>query len=257
MRKIMTISGSDCSGGAGIQADIKAISSRGQFISSVVTAVVAENTMGVKSLCMIDKQLIKDQIDVIYEDMGYDAIKLGMLATEEIISATAQALKDKDCKNVVFDPCMVTKSDDELVEDKSLTILKEKIFPMVDIITPNIREAESICLRKINSIEDMKKACIDIHKMGVKNVLLKGGSAIENSVDILYDGENFHEFAIKRIESENTQGTGDVLAVIIADNLANGFNMFDAVNDAKEYVTKAIENAPGIGKGFGILGFFK
>ncbi|MDO4593847.1 MAG: bifunctional hydroxymethylpyrimidine kinase/phosphomethylpyrimidine kinase [Tissierellia bacterium] len=256
MKKIMTISGSDCSGGAGIQADIKAVSSRGDFISSVIVAVVAENTKGVKSLNYVDSNLVKDQIDVIFEDMGTDAIKLGMLPSEEIIEAVYESLKDKDIKNVVFDPCMVTKSEDELVEDKSIEILKNKIFPMVDLICPNIPEAESICSMKIKNEDDMRKASKLIYNMGVKNVLVKGGSHIDGSIDVFYDGENFEVFSIKRIDSKNIQGTGDVLAAIIASNLANGMDMKKSILNAKEYVTNAIETAPGIGEGFGILNFF-
>ncbi|MDO4661760.1 MAG: bifunctional hydroxymethylpyrimidine kinase/phosphomethylpyrimidine kinase [Tissierellia bacterium] len=256
MKKILTISGSDCSGGAGIQADIKAVSSRGDFISSVVTAVVAENTKGVRSLNYVDSKLVYDQIEVIFDDMGTDAIKLGMLPSADIIKAIYEALKDKNIKNVVFDPCMVTKSEDELVEDDSIRLLKEYIFPMVDLICPNIPEAKTITGLEIKDEKDMEEACKIIYDMGVKNVLVKGGSHIDSSVDILYNGVNFERFSIKRIDSKNTQGTGDVLAAIIASNLAHALNISDSISNAKKYVTTAIETAPGIGEGFGILNFF-
>lgn len=255
MKKIMTISGSDSSAGAGIQADLKSVSSRGDFISTVIVAVVAENTMGLKSLALIDKELVRDQIEAIYEDMGFDAIKLGMLPSVDIIMTVADTLKKMDVRNVVFDPCMVNKSEDAFAEDDSIKVLVSEIFPIVDLICPNILEAKTITGMDIKTVDDMKEAAKKIHEMGVKNVLLKGGSHIEGAVDIFYDGKEFDTFYIRRIDSKNIWGSGDVLAAIIASNLAHGLEMKEAIADAKEYVTTAIEKAPGIGKGFGVLNF--
>ncbi len=255
MKKIMTISGSDSSAGAGVQADLKSVSSRGDFISTVIVAVVAENTMGLKSLALIDKDLVRDQIEAIYEDMGFDAIKLGMLPSVDIIKTVAETLKKMDVKNVVFDPCMVNKSEDSFAKDDSIDVLVEEIFPIVDLICPNILEAKTITGMEIKTVEDMKVAAKKIHEMGVKNVLLKGGSNIEGAIDIFYDGKEYDSFHIRRVDSKNTWGSGDVLAAIIASNLAHGVEMKEAIADAKEYVTTAIEKAPGIGKGFGVLNF--
>lgn len=255
MKKILTISGSDSSGGAGIQSDIKAASSRHDYVSSVIVSVVAENTIGLKSLENVSPSLVEAQIDAVFEDMGADAVKLGMLPTSEIIEAVSRSLSKYDVKNVVFDPCMVNKSDDELVEDDSINVLKEKIFKFVDLICPNIPEAKTITGIDIKTIDDMKKAAIAIYDLGVKNVLIKGGSHIESAIDIFYDGKEFTEFKSRRIDSKNIWGTGDVLAMIIASNLAREMNIKDSIADAKNYVTEAIKQAPNIGKGFGVLEF--
>ncbi|MDD7306585.1 MAG: bifunctional hydroxymethylpyrimidine kinase/phosphomethylpyrimidine kinase [Peptoniphilaceae bacterium] len=254
MNKILTISGSDSCGGAGIQADIKAASSRHDYVSSVIVSVVAENTMGLKDMVNMPKELVENQIAAVFEDMGADAVKLGMLPSKEIIEAVSNSLSKYQVKNVVFDPCMVNKSDDEFVKDDSIDVLKDKIFELVDLICPNIPEAKTITGIKIENVDQMKEACKIIYEMGVKNVLLKGGSDI-GALDIFYDGKEFTEFRSEKIDSKNTWGSGDVLAMIIASNLAKGLEMKEAIKDAKNYVTEAIKQAPLIGKGFGVLEF--
>jgi hydroxymethylpyrimidine/phosphomethylpyrimidine kinase len=230
---------------------------------SVVTSVVAENTSRVISVFNMPADEVKKQIDAVFEDIAVDAVKLGMLPTAEIISAVADSLSRYKPPFTVCDPVMVATSGDALSDGSTVSALREKLFPIVDLITPNIPEAEVISGVKINGIDDFDKAAEVIMGMGVKNLLLKGGHFMGDCIDILYTSEKNDEdsfcnymFCEKRIDSPNTHGTGCTLSSAIAANLANGLDMAAAVEAAKHYVTKAIEKSFTVGGGHSPVNHF-
>lgn len=256
MKKCLSIAGSDCSGGAGIQADLKAFSALGTFGMSVVTSVVAENTSRVLSVFNVPADEIKKQIDAVFEDIKVDAVKLGMLPTTEIISAVADKLSQYKPPFVVCDPVMVATSGDSLTAENTVGIMKEKLFPIVDLLTPNIPEAEAISGIKIHDEKDMENAAEIIMNMGVKNVLVKGGHLKGDAVDMLFTPKGMTAFSCERVNSPNTHGTGCTLSSAIAANLANGMTLEKAVGNAKDYITKAIEKSFTVGKGHGPVNHF-
>lgn len=251
MKKVLTIAGSDCSGGAGIQADLKTFSAHGVFGMSVIVSVVAENTSRVIDIEDVTPDMIKKQIDAIFEDIEVDAVKIGMLSTPECMAAVADKLNEYKPSNVVIDPVMYAKNGCPLMDPSSIGTLIEKIIPLADVLTPNIPEAEKIAEVKIETIEDMKNAAKIIYKMGCKNVLVKGGHHIGDAVDILFDGKEFYSFETCRIDTKNTHGTGCTFSSAIASNLANGLSVPQAVEKGKNYVTTAIKHSLAIGKGHG------
>ncbi len=251
MKKVLTIAGSDCSGGAGIQADLKTFSAHGVFGMSVIVSVVAENTSRVIDIQDITPDMIQKQIDAVFEDIEVDAVKIGMLSTPVCMRAVAEKLQQYGPKNVVIDPVMVAKNGSPLMDPNSVDSLIQLIIPLADVLTPNIPEAEKITGKTIGSLAEMKAAAEEIYKMGCKNVIVKGGHAIGNAVDVLYDGNRFYEFETHRIETKNTHGTGCTFSSAIASNLALGLTIPQAVERAKRYVTTAIEHALEIGKGNG------
>ena len=256
MKTALSIAGSDCSGGAGIQADIKTMSSLGVFGMSVIVSVVAENTSRVLSIEDISPSMIKSQIDAIFEDIEVDAVKIGMLSTPPCIMAVYESLVKYKPKNIVVDPVMYAKNGCPLMPPHSIEHLVKYILPLASIITPNIPEAEHIANMQIKTIEDMRLACKKIYEFGVKNVLIKGGHFQGDAIDILYDGKNFYEFTNERINTKNTHGTGCTLSSAIASFLAKGESMEIAVKNAKEYVTNAIKHSLEIGKGHGPTNHF-
>lgn len=248
IKKCLTIAGSDCSGGAGIQADLKTFSAHGVYGASVITSVVAENTSRVISLRNVPVDEIEKQIDAVFEDIEIDAVKLGMLPTAEIIEAVAGKLRKYKPSFIVCDPVMVATSGDALSESGIGKAFIEHLFSVSDIITPNIPEAEALSGIEINTPDDMRAAAKALAETGAEAVLVKGGHLTENALDILYDG-GFSEFAAVRINSHNTHGTGCTLSSAIAANLALGNDLTNSVKNAKNYVTEAIENSYTIGKG--------
>ena len=252
----MTIAGSDCSGGAGIQADLKTFSAHGTFGMSVIVSVVAENTSRVISIQDISPEIIKDQIDAIFDDITVDGVKIGMLSGIDSMKAVAEKLREYKPKNVVIDPVMIAKGGCALMQPNALKTLINEIIPLAFMLTPNIPEAETITGMKILSIEDMKKVAAAIHKMGTKNVLIKGGHSDGDAEDILFDGQEFYSYNTKRINTKNTHGTGCTFSSAITANLANGMDVTKAVKCAKDYVTMAIEHALPIGKGHGPTNHF-
>lgn len=255
MKHCLTIAGSDCSGGAGIQADLKSFSANGCYGASVITSVVAENTCRVISMYNMPVCEIEHQIDAVFEDIDIDAVKLGMLPTIDIIKSVAEKLSE--CKAIIIcDPVMVATSGDSLSSDDTMPAMKESLFPIVDLLTPNIPEAEVISGIEIHSIEDMKRAAEIICTMGVKNVLVKGGHLTDEAVDIFYDGSNFRSLVCRRVYTKNTHGTGCTLSSAICANIANGKDMFTAVSDAKNYVTDALKYSEEIGKGHSPVNHF-
>jgi len=251
MKKVLSIAGSDCSGGAGIQADLKTFSAHGVYGMSVIVSVVAENTSRVIEIQDITPDMIEKQMDAVFEDIDVDAVKVGMLSQICSMEAVAGKLKQYVPQNIVVDPVMYAKNGCPLMKPEAIETLIKVIFPLADLITPNIPEAEKIVGIEIGGIEDMKKAASIIHQMGCKNVIVKGGHSIGNAVDVLFDGDRFYQFDARRIDTKNTHGTGCTYSSAITSNLALGLSLPEAVDKAKEYVTTAIKHALPIGKGHG------
>lgn len=256
MKTALSIAGSDCSGGAGIQADIKTMSAIGVFGMSVIVSVVAENTSRVISIEDVSPKLIADQIDAVFEDIEVDAVKVGMLSTPECMKTVAAKLKEYSPKHVVIDPVMYAKNGCPLMQESSIDTLIKTVIPLATLLTPNIPEAEKIADTKIETVEDMKTAALKIYDMGAKAVLVKGGHYMGEAQDILFDGESFHTYVKGRINTKNTHGTGCTLSSAIASYLALGETLPGAVERAKEYVTGAIEHALPLGKGCGPTNHF-
>lgn len=256
MKKVLTIAGSDSSGGAGIQADLKTFSAHGTFGMSVITAVTAQNTQGVFAVQDITPDIIKEQIKAIFEDISVDGLKIGMVSQIETIETIADGLKYYNPKNIVLDPVMVSKSGFHLLKTEAENTLIDKLLPLATIITPNIPEAEVITKLKIQRLEDMELAAKKIYNMGTKNVLIKGGHLDGEAIDILFNGSEFKYFNAKRINTKNTHGTGCTLSAAIASNLAKGYGIEKSVLNAKEYITTAIEHSLSIGKGVGPTNHF-
>ncbi|WP_213973766.1 bifunctional hydroxymethylpyrimidine kinase/phosphomethylpyrimidine kinase [Tepidanaerobacter acetatoxydans] len=245
------MAGSDCSGGAGIQADIKTFAAHGVYGMSVIVSVVAENTFRVIDMQDIAPEIIEKQIDAIFEDIGTDAVKVGMLSQSASMKAVAHKLREYRPCNIVIDPVMVAKNGCPLMQPDSMDTLIKEILPLADLLTPNIPEAERITGLSIQTSEDMEHAAEKIAKMGAKAVLVKGGHAKGEALDILFNGEHFTYFGKERINTKNTHGTGCTYSSAIASNLALGLDLEEAVKRAKDYVTTAIRHSLAIGKGCG------
>ncbi|HHV31895.1 MAG TPA: bifunctional hydroxymethylpyrimidine kinase/phosphomethylpyrimidine kinase [Clostridiales bacterium] len=256
MKKVLSIAGSDCSGGAGIQADLKAFAAHGVYGMSVIVSVVAENTFRVIDVQDIAPEIIEKQIDAVFEDIGTDAVKIGMLSQSTCMLAVARKLKEYKPKNVVIDPVMVAKNGCPLMQPDAMDTLIREILPLADLLTPNIPEAEKIAGISIHSTADMEHAARKITELGAKNVLVKGGHAVGDAVDILFDGAKFYRFSAERIDTKNTHGTGCTYSSAIASNLALGFDLEEAVRRAKNYVTTAIRHSLPLGKGCGPTNHF-
>ena len=251
MKKALTIAGSDSGGGAGIQADLKTFAAHGVFGMSVITAITAQNTLGVLAVQDISREIIAKQIEAIFEDMGADAVKIGMVSQPETIRTIAASLRKYAPPLVVVDPVMVSKSGYHLLQPEAEAVLVQELLPLATIVTPNIPEAEAILHRKIESLHDMEAAARDIQALGPKNVLLKGGHRTEDATDVLYDGQRVIRLEAARVPTKNTHGTGCTLSSAIAANLARGMSVPEAVKAAKRYITVVIEHALPIGKGVG------
>lgn len=256
MKKALTIAGSDSCGGAGIQADIKTFSAHGVFGMSVITAVTAQNTQGVFAVQDISKEVIAAQIEAIFNDIEVDAVKIGMVSQIETINTIADELLKFRPKNLVIDPVMISKSGFDLLKPEAKNALIKRLLPLALLLTPNIPEAQVITDIDIVSIKDMENAALKLYEMGCKNVLIKGGHLKDEAIDVLYDGNKFHYFSSKRIETKNTHGTGCTLSSAIASNLAKGYSVYDSVRLGKEYITTAIKHSFSIGKGVGPTNHF-
>lgn len=256
MKKLLTIAGSDSCGGAGIQADLKTFSAHEVFGMSVITAVTAQNTEGVFAVQDISTDIIKKQIEVIFDDISVDAVKIGMVSKTETITTIAETLSKYKAENLVIDPVMVSKSGYHLLQPEAKEALIKNLIPMATVVTPNLPEAEVITEFKIDTIEDMKKAAKEINKMGPKYVLVKGGHLEGEAIDILYDGKEFIYYNSPRINTKNTHGTGCTLSSAIASNLGKGLSITQSIENAKKYITTAIEKSFSIGKGVGPVHHF-
>ena len=251
MRTALTIAGSDSSGGAGIQADIKTMTANGVFAMSAVTALTAQNTTGVTGIMEVSPEFLKEQIDCIFTDIRPDAVKIGMVSSAELIRAIAEKLKEYQAENIVVDPVMVATSGAKLISDDAIGTLKEALLPMADILTPNIPEAEVLSGMEVKTEEDMVKAAEKISRTYHCAVLLKGGHQLNDANDLLCRGEEHRWFYGKRIDNPNTHGTGCTLSSAIASNLAKGFDMETAVERAKAYISGALGVMLDLGKGSG------
>lgn len=256
--KALTIAGSDSSGGAGIQADLKTFTAHKVYGMSVLTSITAQNTKKVLGIHNLSPEFIGLQLVAVATDFEVNAVKTGMLSTAPIIKSISDQIKRYKIPNLVVDPVMISKSGARLLEKEAETSLKNDIIPIAFIVTPNIPEAEVIAGMEIGTIEQMKEAAEKIIAMGPKNVLIKGGHLKDNkdAVDIFYDGEDFCEIATKWIKTKNTHGTGCTYSAAICANLAKGLDVLEAVSKAKDYVTSAIEKSFNIGSGHGPLNHF-
>ena len=251
MKRILTIAGSDSGGGAGIQADLKAITLLGGYGMSVITALTAQNTVGVQGIHEIPSQFVEKQIDSVLSDIGADAIKTGMLANQEIIEAVSRKIKQYRVKKVVVDPVMISKTGASLLRKDAQESLIKRLIPLAWVVTPNLMEASALTRINVNSLDRMKKAAHLIYKLGAKHVVVKGGHLKGMAVDLLYDGSHFSEMEGPRIESRNTHGTGCTFASAIATLLARGDTVDEAVRKAKTFITLAIQSGLSLGKGAG------
>ncbi|WP_072985751.1 bifunctional hydroxymethylpyrimidine kinase/phosphomethylpyrimidine kinase [Clostridium cavendishii] len=262
MKKVLTIAGSDSSGGAGIQADLKSFSANYVYGMSVITAVTAQNTQGVFMVQDIDKEVVKAQLDAVFTDIEVDGVKVGMVSKIDTIVAISEALKTYKAKNVVIDPVMVSKSGYSLLKESSKQTLIKELIPLADVLTPNIPEAEEILSEvkgekiTIETIKDMEEAARALCELGSRTVLVKGGHSVGEATDVLFDGKDISYFKSERINTKNTHGTGCTLSSAIAANLAKGMEVKEAIGKAKEYITIAIKHSLDIGHGVGPTNHF-
>jgi hydroxymethylpyrimidine kinase/phosphomethylpyrimidine kinase len=253
MKKVLTIAGSDCSGGAGIQADLKTMLANGVYGMSVITSLTAQNTTGVTAISNVDPIFLLQQLDAVFDDITPDAVKIGMVPSEELIEVIADRLRFYGIKNIVADPVMVSTSGADLSNQKSVRALVREILPIATVVTPNIPEAEVLADIKIFSREDMREAANRIHSQSGCSVLIKGGHRELDSDDLLYHQGEFYNLDSRRIENPNTHGTGCTLSSAIACNLAKGLTLPESVRRAKKYITGAIGAGLDVGKGRGPL----
>lgn len=252
MRTALTIAGSDSSGGAGIQADIKTMTANGVYAMSAITALTAQNTTGVTSIMEATPQFLAEELDCIFTDIYPDAIKTGMVSSSELIEVIADKLTGYQAKNIVVDPVMVATSGARLISEDAISTLKSKLLPLAKVITPNIPEAEVLSEMQIKSEADMEKAAeIICNRLGC-SVLLKGGHQLNDANDLLWQkNEQATWFMGKRIDNPNTHGTGCTLSSAIASNLAKGYDLKTSVKYAKNYISGALAAGLNLGKGSG------
>jgi hydroxymethylpyrimidine/phosphomethylpyrimidine kinase len=251
MKTALTIAGSDSSGGAGIQADLKTMTMNGVFAMSAITALTAQNTTGVRAIQESTPDFLKDQIDAVFEDIYPDAVKIGMVASSELIRVIAERLRFYKAENIVVDPVMVATSGSALLKSDAVKTLIEEFLPIATVVTPNIPEAEILSDITIKTEDDMVTAAKKIGDNYNCAVLLKGGHNINDANDLLYSNGEATWFKGKRINNPNTHGTGCTLSSAIASNLAKGFSLNDAVKRAKDYISGALAADLDLGKGSG------
>ena len=251
MKRILTIAGSDSGGGAGIQADLKTITLLGGFGMSAITALTAQNTVGVQEIVELDVGFVKRQIDSVLSDIGTDAIKTGMLANSEIIRGVAEKIREYAIEKVVVDPVMVAKSGDALLKNDAQETVKGELLPLSYVVTPNLPEASVLAGHEVKGLDDMKEAAMVIHQLGARNVLVKGGHLPGRPIDLLFDGQRFQEFQGERVQTGNTHGTGCTYAAAIATELARDQLLPEAIKRAKAFMTLALRFSLNLGKGHG------
>ena len=251
MKTALTIAGSDCSGGAGIQADLKTMTMNGVYAMSAITALTAQNTTGVRAIQESTPDFLKQQIDAVFEDIYPDAVKIGMVASSELIRVIADRLKYYDAKNVVIDPVMVASAGSSLMKQNAVQTLITELLPISTLVTPNIPEAQVLSGMSIQNKEDMIAAAKQIGDSYHCAVLLKGGHSINDANDLLYADGELRWFEGKRINNPNTHGTGCTLSSAIASNLAKGFTLTESIQRAKEYISGALAAMLDLGEGSG------
>lgn len=253
---VLTIAGSDSSGGAGIQADLKTLSALGVYGASAITAVTAQNTREVVDIFPLPPELVASQIDAVASDIDLAAVKTGMLANTAIIEVVAAKVREHDLQPLVVDPVMVAQSGDRLIDSDALQTMREQLVPLATVLTPNLPEAEALLDRPVASWDDVRDAARDLVAMGAQSVVIKGGHREGPAIDIFYDGNELHDFTAVRVDTTSTHGTGCAFASAIAAALAKGTNARGAVALAKAFVTKALQSAYPIGKGHGPIHHF-
>ena len=267
MRTALTIAGSDSSGGAGIQADLKTFAAFGLYGACAITAITAQSTKGIEATSALSADLVTAQIEAVAGDLTIHATKVGMLANAAIVEAVAAAIAELDLPLVVLDPVLVSSSGERLLDEDGLRALCAELLPRARVVTPNIPEAEELSGRRIQTLDDAREAARRIHDMGAAAVIITGGhrdgrtSNVERRttndiVDLLFDGHVFHEFLVPRVESSHTHGTGCTFASAVAAGLALSLELPDAAARAQRYVAGAIAHAPAIGHGRGPLNHF-
>ncbi len=249
IRKVLTIAGSDSGAGAGIQADLKTFAALGVYGTSAITAITAQNTVGVRQVLALRPKLVAAQIDAIIDDIGADALKTGMLANEAIIDIVVKKIREHRLKNVVVDPVMVATSGDLLIKKNAVDTLRSKLIPLAAVVTPNIPEAEELTGMKLQTSVETREAARQIIKMGAKTVIIKGGHLKGPAMDLFYDGKKYLALNAPRIRTKNTHGTGCTFSAAIAAHLAKGEKIESAVALAKKFITRAIQLSFSIGAG--------
>ncbi len=254
--RALTIAGSDSGGGAGIQADLKTFSAFQVFGMSVITAVTAQNSVGVQGVENLPPAFVAQQLRSVLSDFGADAAKCGMLSTGAIIEAVAAALEEHPIERLVVDPVMVAKSGDSLLRPDACEALVKRVLPLALVVTPNLPEAEALAGMAVTTRGEMEEAAQRIHALGPRSVLVKGGHLKGEAVDVLWNGRTFTAFSAPRIDSPNTHGTGCTFSAAIAAGLSRGRPLAEAVREAKAYVTAAIREGFQAGRGVGQLRHF-
>lgn len=253
MKTVLTIAGSDCSGGAGIQADIKTMIMNGVYAMSVITALTAQNTTGVFGIQESPVEFVDQQMDCVFQDIFPDAVKIGMLSSPEIMHHVAAGLQKYEARHIVLDPVMVSTSGHRLMQKEAEETLQKELFPLAEVITPNIPEAEVLTGLKITDADSMELAARAISNEFHISVLLKGGHRVEDANDLLYTDGKTQWLKGERIDNPNTHGTGCTLSSAIASNLAKGYDLTDSVIRAKSYLTDSLRADLNLGKGSGPL----
>lgn len=251
MKRVLTVAGSDSGGGAGIQADLKTITVLGGYGMSAITALTAQNTVGIQGVHPVPVDFIRLQMESVIKDIGVDVVKTGMLATPEIVDTVVDVLRENVVEVIVVDPVMVAKSGDRLLSDQAVAVMKERLISIARLVTPNLAEAEVLSGLEVKNVEGMKEAAKRIHDLGARYVLVKGGHLRGRPVDVLYDGEHFQDFEGQRIPGRNTHGTGCTFSAALATLLAQGKNVLTAVAIAKQFITRAITLGVSVGRGHG------
>jgi hydroxymethylpyrimidine/phosphomethylpyrimidine kinase len=247
----LTIAGSDSGGGAGIQADLRTFAAHGLHGTSAITAVTAQNTVAVVDYVALDPRMVVAQIDAVASDIPLAAVKTGMLANRAIVEAVADALARLRLPHLVVDPVMVAKSGDRLLDAAAEAAYRERLFPLAEVVTPNLAEAEALLGRPVRSLEAMTDAARDLHAQGPRAVVVKGGHLEGDPVDVFFDGRRMERLTAPRIATRNTHGTGCTLSAAIAARLALGHELLEAVRGAKAYLTEALRGAYTLGRGAG------
>lgn len=253
MKKVLTIAGSDCSGGAGIQADIKTMTAHGVYAMSAITALTAQNTTGVYGVMEATPEFVGRQLDCIFQDIRPDAVKIGMVSNAGIIEMIAKKLSEYHAEKIVLDPVMVATSGSRLISDDAIDTLKTRLLPMATVITPNIPEAEYLCGFAVHNTDDMLRAAKTIQKILKGGIVIKGGHLTDSADDLLYYNGEIHWYHSPRVTNPNTHGTGCTLSSAIACNLALGHPLPEAFGLAKEYITGALSAMLDLGQGSGPL----
>ena len=251
MPRVLTVAGSDSGGGAGIQADLKTITLLGGFGMSAVTALTAQNTLGVKGIHEVPADFVARQMEAVLYDIGVDSLKTGMLSNPAIIQVVCQKVRKYRLSKIVVDPVMVAKGGVRLLSPEAEALLRKELLPLAQVITPNLPESEALTGRRIRGLKGMREAAVRIHKMGARNVLIKGGHLSGDPVDVFFDGRKFYELKGRRLTTPHTHGTGCTISAAIAVELAKGIPALEAVKKAKAFVSSAIQFSLPLGHGRG------